>query len=97
MSGPFDAGKPVIARVDVRKGGAVRATMVCQEDARRIADAYKSGSVLPEVEALADATALPGSAGRLEVPPGAGPLMNAIRPYRFHFRCITREPNENLS
>lgn len=81
MSGPFDAGEPVIARVDVRKGGAVRATMVCQEDARRIADAYKSGSVLPEVEALADATALPGSAGRLEVPPGAGcPLVLVMRP-----------------
>ncbi len=81
MSGPFETDKPVIARLEARDGGEAHAAIVCQDDARRIADSYVNGNNIPQGEALAEAIFSPGSPARIEVPPNAGcPVVLVIRP-----------------
>jgi len=66
MAGPFGSGKPVIARISPSRG-TVEASIVCEESAKNLADAYANGKALPEVSVLAEETARPGKPASMRV------------------------------
>jgi hypothetical protein len=59
MAGPFDTEKPIIARIDATEGG-INASLVCEDNARKIEDAYVNGKELPKPEPLAEGIVQPG-------------------------------------
>jgi hypothetical protein len=94
MAGPYDARKPVAARLDVQEGGGVRASLVCEADARKIADAYANSQPLPGVASLAEADARQGKGASMKTRANPGcrvvlvmqPLDNEKAPVTFDYR-----------
>lgn len=81
MAGPFDSEKPVVARISSTEGIA-EASLLCEDSAKKVADAYVNGKALPEVKTLAEGTAQPGMPVTLRVnaDPGCKVVMVMVPP-----------------
>lgn len=66
MAGPFDIVQPIITRFDATEGG-IKASLVCEDNARMIKDAYVNGKALPRTKPLAEGIVQPGRAVTFKV------------------------------
>lgn len=99
MAGPYKTDKPIAARIDVLEGGGVNAALVCEEDAKNIAEAYVNGRAVPQFKALAEQNAQAGKPASLEVKRGSGckvvmimrPLHEQRVPVTFTYTVLYRD------
>jgi hypothetical protein len=69
VSGPFDAdGQEVHFDLEAEEGGALRARLVCMQDAAPLLEAYLDRRNLPEVRALAETVVAGGTTASLATP-----------------------------
>jgi hypothetical protein len=78
--GPYESKGPLRVEMEIERGAAVRARLMCQQDARRVITAYMSGNPEPAVEPLAEELVKPHMPSTLEPKRTDCPLLLVTRP-----------------
>jgi hypothetical protein len=78
--GPYETKGPLRVNLEIERGDAVRARLMCENDARRLITAYMTGQREPEVEPLAEKLVEPGKSSLLEPKRADCPVVLVTRP-----------------
>lgn len=83
MSGPYQTNQPIAARIEILEGGGVRAAFVCEDEAKKIAEAYINDRPIPRFKALVEKNAQIGKPASLKLERGSGcKMVMVMRPLR---------------